>query len=380
MTWPDLPASTVVADVLGTTVVFGQRSGMLARVDTVGAFVLHHRDHFADHADAAAELTELLGADPAQVDADLIALEALLDELDDDLPPAIDPTPGSARQLPSSPPIARWTIDALGVPVEVRCHSALFLQVITPLLDAHPPTSAPPTHRFDAWDDDHGVTVTQDGHLVAERASTATAVNGLTTGITVLAILADRSRLLLHGGAVADAGAAVLIGGGSGAGKSTTTIELLAAGMSFLTDELVELDPASGAVRGFPRPIGLEGPARSWRPQLRPPWAEDEDLHRWPVPPKALGPIVERGNLELIVHLEYTDDATTTVETLEPLEALGRLCLLTFNRNRISGPALTELAELLSAVPSIVVRHDGAPNAAKAVIERWSPASGVGRD
>ena len=52
MTWPVLPASTVVAHVLGTTVVLDQGSGVLASVDSVGAFVLDHRDRFADHRDA----------------------------------------------------------------------------------------------------------------------------------------------------------------------------------------------------------------------------------------------------------------------------------------------------------------------------------------
>ena len=37
MTWPVLPASTVVAHVLGTTVVLDQGSGALVRVDGIGA-------------------------------------------------------------------------------------------------------------------------------------------------------------------------------------------------------------------------------------------------------------------------------------------------------------------------------------------------------
>ncbi len=46
---------------------------------------------------------------------------------------------------------------------------------------------------------------------------------------------------------------AILVSGGSGAGKSTTTVELVAGGLAFLTDELVELDPATGTVRGLAR-------------------------------------------------------------------------------------------------------------------------------
>ena len=378
MTWPVLPASTVLARVLDTTVLFSQQSGVLAKVNDVGAFVLDHRAHFTDHSDAAGELTALLGADPQEVESDLRALEKVLDELTSEVPPAIDPQLGPVRHPPSSAPVARWSLDALGMAIEVDCHSEQLVDIITPLLAAHPPPATSPDHRFEVWDDD-GITVTQDGHVLVDRAGVDRAVNGLITGITVLVILAEREGLLLHGGAVAERGSAVLIGGGSGAGKSTTTVELLAEGMSFLTDELVELDPGAGSVRGFPRPIGLEGPARSWRPQLRPPWAGDEELHRWPVPPRSLGSIVERAQLELVVHLEYTEAATTTIDPLDPLEALGRLCSSVFNRDRVTASTLTELAELLSAVPSSLVRHDGAPQAARAIVERWRQVRGVCR-
>ena len=41
--------------------VLDQGSGVLASVDSVGAFVLDHRDRFADHRGAAIELAALLG-------------------------------------------------------------------------------------------------------------------------------------------------------------------------------------------------------------------------------------------------------------------------------------------------------------------------------
>ena len=119
MTWPVLPASTVLARVLDTRVLFSQHSGVLAKVNDVGAFVLDHRAHFTDHSDAAGELTALLGADPQEVESDLRALEEVLDELTSEGPAAIDPQLGPVRHPPSSAPAARWSLDALGMAVDV---------------------------------------------------------------------------------------------------------------------------------------------------------------------------------------------------------------------------------------------------------------------
>lgn len=374
MTWPELPDSTVVARVLGATVVFDQRSAMLARVDDIGAFVLAHRHHFTDHGDAARELTALLGADPIAVETDLLALEEeVLADLGEGEPAALTPPTGRPQEPPVGSNPASWSIDALGVPIEVRCHTAALDDVVAPLLAAHPPAVGPPRHRCDVWDD-AGITVTQDGRAVCERVSIDVAVSGLTTSITALAILTPRDGLAVHAAALVDRGSAVLLGGGSGAGKSTTSVELLARGWTFLTDEVVELDPATGAIRGLPRPIGVEGPARGWRPQLRPPWLVDDEpqLHRWPVPPGAIGQVGERGELGLVAHLEFDGSAAATAEPIEPMQALGRLCALTFNRDRLTGEVLGLLGDLLERVPSVVVHHAGAKLAADAIVDRWN--------
>ena len=377
MTWPVLPASTVVADVLGTTVVLDQGSGALVRVDGIGAFILDHRDHFADHRDAAIELSALLGADVEAVERDLLDLEELLDGLTSDEVAFVHPEYGPVRFPPATEAVVEhWSVDALGVAVEVRCHSPHLVEVIAPLLAAHPPARSAPAHRFDIWED-AGITVTQDDRTMVDRVQLGAAVNMLIAGITVLAILAERHALVLHAAAVIDDASAIILGGGSGAGKTSTTVELVAGGLAFLTDEMVELDPATGAVRGLARPIGLEGPARTWRPELRPMWASG-DLDRWPVPPGAVGALAEQGRAAMFVHLEFAGDGTT-VEVLDPLAALGRLCDVTFNRRRLTAAVLVQLAELLCQVPSVLVRHDGAPEAARAIVERWEGACGVER-
>ena len=373
MTWPVLPDSTVVADVLGRTVVFGQRSGVLVTVDDIGRFVLEHRHHFVDHGDAEGALTELLAADPAEVETGLRVLEAALDDLAADDSSPFTHVRGRPLEPPAGRSSARWSIDVLGTPVEVRCHDDRLVDVVEPLLAAHKPAHRPGVHRFDVWDEDDGlVSVARDGAAMYERVDVDVAVNGLIAGMTVLAILAPRHMIALHAAGLSDGGRAVLLGGGSGAGKSTTSIELTAQGWTFLTDEVVELDPQSGVVTGLPRPIGLEGPARGWRPELRPAWwTSRQELYRWPVPPAAIGDVGERATVGLIAHLEFDGSDPALVEPLEPLEALGRLCAMTYNRDVLTADRLATLGDLMTGVPSVVVRHDGARHAATALATNW---------
>jgi hypothetical protein len=63
-------------------------------------------------------------------------------------------------------------------------------------------------------------------------------------------------RWLLHAGAVADERGAVLLAGDSGAGKTTLTLAMTAAGMRYLSDELVAID-TDLHVQGMCRPLAL---------------------------------------------------------------------------------------------------------------------------
>jgi hypothetical protein len=64
-------------------------------------------------------------------------------------------------------------------------------------------------------------------------------------------------RLLLHASAVQAMGRAALFSGPSGCGKSTIAAALVAAGLDYLTDDVVAIDGVDGAVVPYPKPIGL---------------------------------------------------------------------------------------------------------------------------
>lgn len=70
--------------------------------------------------------------------------------------------------------------------------------------------------------------------------------------------LGERSFLLLHASSVEQGGRALLMTGGSGSGKSTLSAMLAARGWRFMGDEFALVDPSSGQLHPFPRPISLK--------------------------------------------------------------------------------------------------------------------------
>ena len=73
--------------------------------------------------------------------------------------------------------------------------------------------------------------------------------------------LGQRRFLLLHAAAVERDGRAVVLTGESGAGKSTLAALLQPRGWRLLADEFVLVDPATGLVHPFPRPVSLKNAA-----------------------------------------------------------------------------------------------------------------------
>jgi len=81
--------------------------------------------------------------------------------------------------------------------------------------------------------------------------------------LALMELLRRRELYPLHAACLSTGGTGVLVCGPSGSGKSTLTLALLEAGLDFLGDDLVFLQPSHGHVRalGFPDELGL--PAES---------------------------------------------------------------------------------------------------------------------
>src|SRR5688500_17125559 len=68
----------------------------------------------------------------------------------------------------------------------------------------------------------------------------------------------SRRYLLLHAGAVAWGGHAMLFPADSGSGKTTLVAGLLAAGFDYLSDDIVPMDPNSGRLLPFAKSLSLK--------------------------------------------------------------------------------------------------------------------------
>jgi HprK-related kinase A len=77
-------------------------------------------------------------------------------------------------------------------------------------------------------------------------------------GMNLQVALGHRRHLLIHAAVVARGDRAILMSGVSGAGKSTLALMLSQRGWRFLGDEFAMIDPETGWVHPFPRPVSLK--------------------------------------------------------------------------------------------------------------------------
>ena len=81
--------------------------------------------------------------------------------------------------------------------------------------------------------------------------------------------------VVLHAAAVTRGATALLVGGPSGAGKTTLTLALLNRGFRLLSDDFSPLERTTGLIQPFPKALGIRpGPGAGLAAGLGPPAAE----------------------------------------------------------------------------------------------------------
>ena len=300
------------------------------------------------------------------LNAQLSALERMLLETEPRESPATPPERQALNPPRDAAVVARWIIDALGVPIEVRCYSTTSAAIVQPLLAALPPATAP-RHRFEVWGTDR-LYLSRDGAEIYQGVPPDILASGLVSGMTAIAGRAPRRTLAVHASAVARNDRVVVIGGHMNQGKSSTALHLVESGWDFLTDELVELDASSGRVTGLARPIAVEGYTRRSRPDLRPAWLPEDgrEPHRWMISPASIGNVIDSGTLSVLAVLSFAG-APTAVTPLTTIEAVAELSALVFNRDAVTPDTLAALGRLVDGVLCVRVRHAGAASAAAAI-------------
>jgi hypothetical protein len=142
--------------------------------------------------------------------------------------------------------------------------------------------------------------------FVREVAGPSFALSRLLSLVNAAVVRAtSRRRLLLHAGLVGDAGGSVLLAGRSMSGKSTLSALLASQGVCYVTDEMVAIDPATGAIDGFRRPLILR-PAGLMALE-----------GRVPPPPRGL-----RAYLEVSRPVAAVDLGATSLDPVPPVRAV----------------------------------------------------------
>ncbi len=190
----------------------------------------------------------------------------------------------------------------------------------------HLPAS-PPTKRPDPSTPDDGEPL---------RA----ALQRLSQEVTRHLIAAQTGRLfMLHAGAVSHprTGASVVFVAPSGTGK-TTLARLLGRTHGYLTDETVGIDPATGRIHPYPKPLSI-APAHSDR------WRKVETS------PDALGLLPEPPNPTVsrivLLRRDQAPHAPVSADELNLLDGVGALIPETSALNRLPRPLQT-VADLLN--------------------------------
>lgn len=179
---------------------------------------------------------------------------------------------------------------------------------------------------------------------------------------------AVEDSLLLHSGAVVKNKAGLIFPGESESGKSSLTTFMITKGYGYLSDELAVIDPSTGELRAFPKPLSIKDtsvfPILANRSSLwvGPPDGEivDEEpvwyAHAEDVAPQ---PTEDSAPVRYIIFPRYD---STTAPSLQPLasdEAMRRLIENCVNLQRFGGEGLGILGNLLRGARAFSLTTNG---------------------
>lgn len=192
--------------------------------------------------------------------------------------------------------------------------------------------------------------------------------------------LAERRFLLLHAASVEKDGRVLIITGESGAGKSTLSAMLGERGWRFMGDEFALLDPDSGMLHPFPRPISLKNEAIA---------AMEKE-----VAAERFGPVIEDTPKGRIRHMRPAADAlarmdetappamvlfprfghSRDVRPVGPAEAFMRLTQASTNYVAMGERGFDALTGLVQQCPGVAIDYPDAATAFALIEMLWAEA------
>lgn len=193
-------------------------------------------------------------------------------------------------------------------------------------------------------------------------------LRNLVSRVNLSAIDAAKGNLLLHAGAATGVdGRAVVVCGASGSGKSTLTVRLAEAGLRYLTDEVVCLDPATLRLTPYRKPVVIKAGSQPLFTHLHP---ESPGDASWLLPPRLfdhspapIGPIVPA----LLIFPTFRSGARCDIRPMSEAEAAYQAGAHSSRLRDITAGPLPALARLARRAPAFSIVHGDVDLAANAV-------------
>lgn len=185
--------------------------------------------------------------------------------------------------------------------------------------------------------------------------------------------------VLIHAGAVARPGGALVMTGDSGAGKSTLAAMLGHRGWRFMGDEFALLDPADARFRPFPRPISLKNasiellrgvaPADRFGPRFE--GTIKGSVQHLAPPVDAIAAMDEAVPARLIVMPNFATGTEPSLRRMSRAETFFQLSQASTNYRVIGEPAFDAVWRVVEAAPAYEISYGSTEDAEALIAELW---------
>jgi hypothetical protein len=259
----------------------------------------------------------------------------------------------TVRQLLDAYPWAGATprLELLGFDVALRATDRPMVELLTELY-APMGTTGESEHVLSISSTRGAARTSWDLHLDGTRlirtAAPSIAFQHLLWEANRQAIDQTHDLVLVHASAAVVDDTAIVMPGPMGAGKSTLVAGLVRAGATYLTDEVVAIDPATGLVRPYPKYLSL-GPALADLVPERDPWLRSVVGDQQLVAPDSIRPgvIAAPALPRLVVAPRYERGARAASAPLGPAAALSTLAQHAFHLERDAPRILATLTAMV---------------------------------
>lgn len=179
------------------------------------------------------------------------------------------------------------------------------------------------------------VEIRLDGEPLARFVTVAAAVAHLLWDLNRRVVASSDRFVLVHAGAVARRGPALVLPAPMESGKTTLVAGLLCAGFSYLTDEAAAIDPDVGSVTPYPKALHLDEGSWALFPDLAPQPTDRRQSYvrtQWHVPPGRVGArVASTVPLGAVVFPRYERGVATALTPMSTASALVELIANCFN-------------------------------------------------